>query len=352
MELPIIPPFPPMEAQLVSTMPTGKQWLYEPKWDGFRCLIFRDGDTVELQSKAGKPLGRYFPEIIEAVKTIDADGFVLDGEIVVPIKGLFSFDDLLQRIHPAESRINRLAREFPATLILFDLLVDAGRDIITDLPLSKRRKRLEQFAERHFVDRKEFTLSEATLDGAAARKWLDSSGINLDGIMAKRMDLPYRSGERDAMKKIKKMRTADCVVGGFRYSAASFEADQLVEKSRRQVGSLLLGLYDDQGRLHHVGFCSGLTDVERKSLVDQLEPLIDPPGFTGRAPGGPSRWNTERTDQWEPLSPQMVVEVQWDHFTGGRFRHGTRLLRWRPDKPPAQCTLDQVEKTTPNIPPS
>lgn len=348
MVLPITPPFSPMEAQLVSTMPTGKQWLYEPKWDGFRCLIFKDGDAVQLQSKAGKPLGRYFPEIIEVIRRIDADGFVLDGEIVVPIKGLFSFDHLLRRTHPVKDRINRLARELPASMILFDLLVEDKHPMI-DLPLSKRRKRLERFFEDHFAGRPDFTLSEVTLDGAAARKWLESSGINLDGIMAKRIDLPYRPGERDAMKKVKKMRTVDCVVGGFRYSASSYEGERLAEKGRRQVGSLLLGLYDGRGLLHHVGSCSGLTDDERTSLVGQLEPLIDPPGFTGRMPGGPGRLNTERPGRWEPLSPRMVVEIQWAHFAGGRFRHGTRLMRWRPDKEPAQCTLDQVEKTAPGI---
>jgi len=347
-KLPIEPPFPPMEARLVSRLPTGENWLYEPKWDGFRCLVFRDGDAVELQSKAGKPLARYFPELVERIRAIDADGFVLDGEIVVPVEGLFSFDDLLQRIHPAASRVNRLAREFPATLIVFDLLVDSDGTLLVNEPLASRRERLEGFARRHLPDRAGFfSLSDVTLDAATARQWLESASVNRDGVMAKRLDMGYQPGDRNGMQKVKKMRTADCVVGGFRYSESSYEEGQLVEKERRQVGSLLLGLHDEEGLLHHVGFCSGLNANERKSLVDELEAIIAPPGFTGSAPGGPSRWNTERTAQWQPIAPLLVVEVEWDHFTGGRFRHGTKLLRRRPDKAPRQCTMDQVWKTAP-----
>jgi ATP-dependent DNA ligase len=345
--LPIQPPFAPMEAQLVDRIPRDQGWLYEPKWDGFRALIFRDGDDVVLQSKAGKPLQRYFPEVVHHIQALSPRQFVLDGEIVVPVQGLFSFDDLQQRIHPAASRINRLARETPARLILFDLLVDAdGRDR-TGETLSMRRRCLEAFARQYLQENSPVALSEAVADAGIAEEWLASSGANLDGVVAKRLEMTYRSGERTGMQKIKKRRTADCVVGGFRYSSASFSGMDLAAPEHRQVGSLLLGLYDEQGLLHHVGFCSGFNESERGRLVKILEPLIEPPGFTGNAPGGPSRWSTERSDQWQPLAPRLVVEVQWDHFTGGRFRHGTRLLRWRPDKPPPQCTLEQVKLTAP-----
>lgn len=346
MTLPIRPPYPPMEAQLVERIPRGPGWLYEPKWDGFRCLAFRDGPDVELQSKAGKPLARYFPEVVANVRALAADRFVLDGEIVVPVEGAFSFDDLLQRIHPAASRINRLAREHPATLVVFDLLVDASGDAVSAEPLERRHALLQRFAKRYLGTRPGFTLSDATTDPVAAEGWLASGDINLDGVVAKRLGLPYRSGERNGMQKVKRVRTADCVVGGFRYSESSYAGGRLLERSRRQIGSLLLGLYED-GLLHHVGFCSGLSAAERESLVGRLEGLRRTPGFTGRAPGGPSRWSTERSMEWEPLAPELVVEVRWDHYTGGRFRHGTRLLRWRPDKPAQQCTMDQVLRTAP-----
>lgn len=346
MTLPIRPPYPPMEAQLVERIPRGPGWLYEPKWDGFRCLAFRDGLDIELQSKAGKPLARYFPEVVANLRALAADRFVLDGEIVVPVAGAFSFDDLLQRIHPAVSRINRLAREHPATLVVFDLLVDRSGESLAAEPLERRHALLQRFAKRYLEGRLGFTLSESTADPVAAEGWLASGDINLDGVVAKRLGLPYRSGERSGMQKVKRVRTADCVVGGFRYSEASYAGGRLLERPRRQIGSLLLGLYED-GLLHHVGFCSGLSAAERESLVGRLEDLRRPPGFTGRAPGGPSRWSTERSMEWEPLAPEVVVEVRWDHFTGGRFRHGTRLLRWRPDKPAHRCTMDQVLRTAP-----
>ena len=348
MKLPIQPPYAPMEAQLVDRIPTNAGWLYEPKWDGFRCLVFRDGEDVVLQSKAGKTLHRYFPEVVQDVLALEAQRFVLDGEIVVPVQGLLSFEDLLQRIHPAESRINRLARETPARLILFDLLVDRDAADLTGEPLAIRRRRLEEFARQYLEQNSPIGISEAVTDAAVAEAWLDASGADLDGVIAKRLDMGYRSGERTGMQKIKKRRTADCVVGGFRYSAASYAGGRLVGAERRQVGSLLLGLYDLGGLLHHVGFCSSLNATERRALIQQLEPLIEPPGFTGNAPGGPSRWSTERSEQWQPLAPRLVVEVQWDHFTGGRFRHGTRLLRWRPDKPPHQCTMQQVQRISPD----
>ncbi len=350
MSLPILPPFAPMEALLTDSLPVGDQWQYEPKWDGFRCIAFRDGDRIELQSKAGKPLQRYFPELVGELLLLRVPRWVLDGEIVVPVQGLFSFDDLLQRIHPAASRINRLARERPAMLMLFDMLVnDQGRALVEET-LAFRRAELERFSAKALPDlSSRLALSPATRDAVQARGWLSSDNTNLDGVIAKRLDLGYLSGQRAGMQKIKRRRTADCVVGGFRYSNESFLKNGSVGR-QRAVGSLLLGLYDDAGLLHHVGFCSGLKAREKAHLVERLEPLIEPPGFSGRAPGGQSRWSSERSSQWQPLAPRLVVEVEWDHFTGGRFRHGTRLLRWRPDKPPRQCTLDQLPAQAPAVP--
>jgi ATP-dependent DNA ligase len=320
-----------MEARSVSEIPVGKDWEYEPKWDGFRCLAFRDGDKVELQSKSGQTLTRYFPEVAEAVRKLKVDRFVIDGELVIPTKSGLSFDDLLQRIHPAESRIRKLARETPARYIVFDLLVDEKAKSIYKLSLVKRREALDRFEAKFLSKNPTIEVSPATRDVAVARKWLSERGVKLDGVIAKRLDLPYRSGERDGMQKIKKLRTADCVVGGFRYSSKG-----------KVVGSLLLGLYDDEGLLHHLGFTSSFNQEQRKELTKKLEPLIAPPGFTGNKPGGPSRWSTERSAEWQPLKPRLVVEVQYDHFTGGRFRHGTKFLRWRPDKKPKQCTYEQL----------
>jgi ATP-dependent DNA ligase len=319
-----------MEAESVEEIPAGKGWQYEPKWDGFRCLVFRDGDSVLLQSKAGQPLARYFPELVEIFRSLPAPRFVLDGEIAVPIDGKLSFDDLLQRIHPAASRVKKLAAETPAVFIVFDLLADEQGESLVATPLSERRKRLEAFAKKYFGGKQRLELSPATTEVSQARAWLAGAGGDLDGVVAKRLDGPYVSGER-AMRKVKLWRTADCVVGGFRYGAKT-----------KIVGSLLLGLYDKDGKLDHVGFCSSLKTAEREALTPQLEKLVAPPGFTGRAPGGPSRWSTERSGEWQPLKPQLVVEVQYDHFSQGRFRHGTRFLRWRPDKAPEQCTMDQV----------
>ena len=330
MKLPIVPPFPPMEATLVDRMPEGSGWQYEPKWDGFRCLLFRDGGEVYLQSKAGQPLARYFPELVSAALLLKAERFVLDGEIAIPVGERLSFDDLLMRIHPAESRIRKLSLETPAIFVAFDLLVGANGKSLVNATLRERRPALEQFAGKSFVNR-QIRLSPATTEVKQARKWFERVGTDLDGIVAKRLNCLYLSGERKGMEKVKRNRTADCVVGGFRYASKG-----------KVIGSLLLGLYDDDGALHHVGFCSGLKKDERKSLVHQLEKLVKPPGFTGRAPGGPSRWATERSTEWQPLEPSLVVEVSYDHFTGGRFRHGTSLLRWRPDKAPQQCRMDQV----------
>jgi ATP-dependent DNA ligase len=323
-----------MEAESAKSVPQGPEWQYEPKWDGFRCLAFRDGPAIELQSKAGQALARYFPEVVEAVAALRPKRCVLDGEIVVPTPDGLSFDDLLQRIHPAESRIRKLAQSAPGLYVVFDLLVDEhGRDL-TGLILAERRERLEAFAAANFSAEGRVRLSPATPDFEHARGWLRGSGGGLDGVIAKRRDCDYRSGERGTgMLKIKFKRTADCVVGGFRYA----------EKAR-VVGSLLLGLYDEDGTLNHVGFTSGIKAADRPALTAKLEKLIEPPGFTGRSPGGPSRWSTARSAEWQPLASKLVVEVEYDHFSGGRFRHGTRLVRWRPDKAPRQCTMQQVEQ--------
>jgi ATP-dependent DNA ligase len=331
-------PFPPMEALSVDTIPEGEEWQYEPKWDGFRCLVFRDGAKIELQSKSGQSLTRYFPEIVAAVADVKAKQFVVDGEIVVPHGRAFSFDDLLQRIHPAASRVKRLASETPALLIVFDLLLDADGALLTKEPLSARRKWLEAFAKKHLRGHTSIRLSPTTTKLADAKTWLRQVGATLDGIIAKRRDLPYESGNRHGMQKIKNFRSADCVVGGFRYN-----------EGKKTVGSLLLGLYDDKGLLNHVGFTSSLKSEEKKALTAKLEKLIAPPGFTGDKPGGPSRWSTKRSSEWQPLKPKLVVEVCYDHFSGGRFRHGTRLLRWRPDKAPTQCTMDQVVQKTADL---
>lgn len=331
MTLPLKQPYLPMEAKSVEKLPTGDTWEYEPKWDGFRCIAFRDGDRVDLQSKSGQPLARYFPEIVEAVLKLKPKQFVIDGEIVVPIEGQFSFDDLLMRIHPAASRIKKLAQETPAKLIVFDLLVDDRGRALVEEELSARRKKLDAFAKKYFAKNKSIELSPATSDLSIAKGWLAGAGIDLDGVIAKRADMPYQSGNRNGMVKVKRLRTADCVVGGFRYASAG-----------KVVGSLLLGLYDEEGLLHHVGFSSSFKANEKPALTKKLEALIKPPGFTGNAPGGPSRWSTERSAEWQPLAPKLVCEVQYDHFTGGRFRHGTKFLRWRPDKKASMCKFDQV----------
>jgi ATP-dependent DNA ligase len=321
-----------MEALSVEVIPTGEEWQYEPKWDGFRCLVFRDGRVVELQSKSGRSLTRYFPELVEDILRLKAQKLVLDGEIVVPADGIFSFDALLQRIHPAQTRVTKLARETPALLIAFDLLLAGGKSLIA-MPLRERRRELDSFTAKYLRSAKRIRLSPATAKLSEAKGWLKRVGGTLDGIVAKRRDLPYRSGERDGMQKIKNYRSADCVVGGFRYN-----------DGKPFVGSLLLGLYDGEGLLDHVGFTSTIKREEKPALTRKLEKLIAPPGFTGNAPGGPSRWSTKRSGEWQPLRPELVVEVCYDHFAGDRFRHGTRFMRWRPDKSPRQCTMDQVKQ--------
>jgi ATP-dependent DNA ligase len=318
-----------MEAKLVDEVPRGEGWRYEPKWDGFRCLAFRAGDEVELKAKSGKPLARYFPDVVAALQALPVKRFVVDGELTISVDGELSFDALQLRLHPAESRVRKLAAEHPACFVLFDCLMDAKGRSLVEAPLSRRRTELEALFAR-LGEPAALRLSPGSEDHDEACAWLREVGAALDGVVAKRLDEPYQPGER-AMLKIKRMRTADCVVGGFRYAQGS-----------RLVGSLLLGLYDDVGRLDHVGFCSTISNAERPELTRKVEALAGGPGFTGRAPGGPSRWSNERSTEWTPLKPDLVVEVRYDHVTGDRFRHGTKLVRWRPDKAPEQCTLAQL----------
>jgi ATP-dependent DNA ligase len=317
----------PMEALLAAELPEGDGWQFEPKWDGFRCLARRKGDEVALTSKSGKPLGRYFPEVAAMLLTVSNEDFLLDGELIIPVGDALSFDALQLRLHPAESRIRKLSAQTPAELMAFDLLEVGGKPLTAE-PLEKRRAALEKFMAKNNAPG--LLLSPVTLSRKTALDWLHRSGGALDGVIAKRLELEYRSGER-AMIKVKQQRSADCVVGGFRYAS-----------KKKEVGSLLLGLYDDSDKLDHVGFTSAIPAADRPELTKKLELLIEPPGFTGSAPGGPSRWNTVRSMAWEPLKPELVVEVRYDQVTGRRFRHGTGFLRWRPDKDPSQCTFQQL----------
>ena len=317
----------PMEARSAGELPAGDGWWYEPKWDGFRCLAFKADGTVELLAKSGKSLARFFPEVVERLQRIEAETFGLDGELLARDGDRFAFEVLQQRLHPAESRIRKLSVETPAAFALFDMLVDVdGADLRAE-PHRERHGRLEAFVERFGGPR--LTLSPGVADPDLAQAWLDDG--KLEGVVAKRRDGPYLEGER-AMVKVKRLRSADCVVGGFRYASEG-----------GRVGSLLLGLYDDDGRLNHVGFTSGFAGLDKDELTRRLEALRGEPGFTGRAPGGPSRWSTERSGQWEPLRHELVVEVGFDHVSDERFRHGTRLLRFRPDKAPGQCRMEQLE---------
>ena len=316
-----------METRSAARIPHGDEWSYEPKWDGFRCLAFRDGNAVELQSKSGESLTRYFPEIVEALQAAPTERFVTDGELLILSETASDFDALLQRIHPAASRVQTLAQETPATYVVFDILVE-GCDALYERSLAARRERLEAFVERCFPLKDAIRLSPSTSDAELAQRWLDGSMARLDGVIAKR-NLPYAFGSRDAAVKIKRSYTADCVVGGFRTSADG------------TIASLLLGLYED-GKLHHVGFVGSMSASERKRAGDLLKPIVEPPGFTGTAPGGVSRWRREQNAQWSPVRPQIVVEVAFDHVTGRRFRHAARLLRWRLDKAPRLCTMEQL----------
>jgi ATP-dependent DNA ligase len=371
LHLPLQPPYPPAEAKSVKELPHESGWIYEPKWDGFRCLAFRNGENIVLQSKAGQPLGRYFPEIIAALRALPASKFVLDGEIVIRRGAGLDFDALLQRIHPAASRIQRLSLETPATYMVFDLLVDTKAKPLIATPLSARRMALQEFATQYLsgqtsaksahtkpvtaklvskklVSKKRTSgksndaatrilFSPASSDFAMAEKWMrEGAAHGWDGVVAKLLDCEYTSGERTGMVKIKRIRTADCIVGGFRWARKGGE-----------VGSLLLGLYNHHGQLDHIGFSSAFTREDRKKLKAVLKPLIvkdaTQGGFTGKAPGGPSRWTRDDRDtEWIALKPKLVGEFQYDHFSGHRFRHGTKFLRWRPEKKPEQCTIEQV----------
>ncbi len=327
-DLPIPLTLQTMEAKLVDEIPKEPGWRFEPKWDGFRCLAFRAGDEVVLKAKSGKLLDRFFPDVVAMLRALPVDRFVVDGELIIEVDGVPSFEQLQLRLHPAESRVRKLAAEHPASLTLFDCLLDAKGASLVDAPLRMRRAALEALFHR-FKGAPRIALSPGTEDREQACRWLEKSGHILDGVVAKRLDGPYVPGER-AMLKIKRIRTADCVVGGFRYGQGT-----------REVGSLLLGLYGDDGLLHHVGFTSTISNAERPALTARLETLHGE-GFSGDAPGGQSRWSTERTGEWVALKPELVVEVAYDQVTGNRFRHGARLIRWRPDKAPRQCTFEQI----------
>ena len=332
MTLPIKPPFEPMEAHSARELPAPGTVQYEPKWDGFRCIAFRDGAEVYLQSKAGQPLSRYFPEIVAALRAVTHESFVVDGELVVPVEDRLDFDQLLQRIHPAASRVAKLAKAFPATYLIFDLLVDDGGNQVWRDTLRERRKQLERFAPALSADPL-LRLSPATQDPAVMQRWLKSVGGALDGIIAKELAAPYASGERNAAVKVKRMRTADCVIGGFR-----------VGKDGNSVGSLLLGLYDEAGGFDYVGFTSGMNAKEKQQLLKELDAIKGDNAFTVRSPGGPSRWNRGKESAWVPVKPKLVLEVEFDHVSNGRFRHGTKPLRLRPDKAPHQCTTEQLQQ--------
>jgi ATP-dependent DNA ligase len=315
----------PMEAEAVDELPpAGKGWQYEPKVDGFRCIIFRDGDQVHLQSRRQKPLERYFPEVADATRNSEPTRFVLDGELVIPRK---PFDSLQLRLHPAASRIRKLSAEIPAHFVAFDLLAGPDGGSLLERPFKERRAALETMF-RPLQGHPTFLLSKATRSPVTARTWLSKVGHGLDGIVAKRLDLPYRPGER-AMRKFKLWRTVDCVVGGIYYRTGT-----------KAVEYLLLGLYDEEGRLHYVGRC-GIGGANDSELPDLLTPLIGGSGFTGRAPGGVSRWSG-RERRPVPLQPKLVVEVEADHIENSRFRHGSRFVRWREDKAPEACLMDQV----------
>lgn len=317
----------PMEAKLVDALPDDGGWQFEPKWDGFRALMLRDGARASIRSKSGKPLDRYFPELVALLSGIDEPRFILDGEIVLPVGDALSFDALQARLHPAASRIARLARETPAQIVLFDCLW-LGDDDLRAAPLDARRTVLDRFHMRHGGHA--LRLSPISHAVGTAGAWLAHSGGALDGVVAKRRDEPYRPGER-AMLKVKQRRTADCVVAGYRLTAAG-----------DAIASLLLGLYNDAGTLDHVGFTSAFDAAARAALPEVLAPYAGGDGFSGKAPGGPSRWSTARSAEWVPLAPELVVEVLYDQVTADRFRHGTRFLRWRPDKAPGHCRFDQL----------
>jgi ATP-dependent DNA ligase len=316
--LPLAPPIQPQLAKSARDLPPGEGWCYEPKWDGFRTIVFRDGDDVHLQSRNGRPMNRYFPDVVEQALALPAERFVLDGEMVVTVDGVQEFDLLSQRIHPAASRVERLRKETPADLVAFDLLAE-GDETLLELPYTERRSRLAEIV----TDPVELT--PATSDPQDATTWLAGTG---EGVIAKRADAPYRPGERTGMVKIKRVRTADAVVVAFRFG-----------KEEGTVGSLILGLYgDDDGELHVVGHTSSFRAKQKRELLELLEPYR-----TGeRGAGEPSRWKSEEELVWEGLRPELVCEVEFDHITGHRIRHGAKFARWRTDKEPRECVLSQL----------
>jgi ATP-dependent DNA ligase len=317
MTLPLKPPLKPQLAKSARELPEGDQWCYEPKFDGFRTIVFRDGDDVQLQSRNGRPMNRYFPDVVEQVLALPHDRLVLDGEMIVVVDGVQEFDLLSQRIHPAASRVERLREETPAGLVAFDLLAE-GDEVLCGLPYEERRERLAA------VVADPVQLTPMTNDTDDAGQWLTGTS---EGVIAKQCDAPYRPGERTGMVKIKRVRTADTVVAAFRFG-----------KEEGTVGSLILGLYDDDGRLHIVGHTSGFKAKEKRELLGKLEPYR-----TGeRGSGEPSRWKSDEELVWEGLRPELVVEVAFDHITGQRIRHGAKLLRWREDKDPAECHISQL----------
>jgi len=341
----VLPPVSPMLAKLVRELPIAGGLLYEPKWDGFRCIVFRDGDEIELGSRNERPLTRYFPELLEPLRAALPDRAVVDGEIVIAGEHGLDFDLLSLRIHPAASRIEKLAVETPASFVAFDLLADDGHDL-RDLPFTDRRARLERALAKASPP---VYLTPATTDPDVAAEWFDRfEGAGLDGVVAKPLDGPYREGER-VMMKVKHQRTADCVVAGFRR-----------HKDGEGVGSLLLGLYDDDGALHHVGVASSFAAPLRKQLAIEIEPYrtdaadghpwaawADAAADGTRMPGGPSRWNAGKDLSWEPLRIELVAEVAYEHLQGDRFRHTARFVRWRPDRKPASCTYAQLDTVVP-----
>ena len=350
MRLPIEPPLEPMLAKPSNGLPDGDGWLFEPKWDGFRAIVFRDGDELLTQSRDLKPLDRYFPELAAPLLAALPQRSVLDGEVVIVGKdGALDFDALLLRIHPAESRVRMLAEESPASFVAWDLLA-LGDDDLRATPQGERRERLESVLGSAVPP---VHLTPATLDRAQATDWFDRfEGAGLDGVIAKRLDAPYQPGKR-AMLKVKHQRTADCVVAGFRWHK---------DGPGTLIGSLLLGLFDDAGQLHHVGITASFTMARRAELVAELAPLREgasdghpwadwadwsaAAATSGqRVPGATSRWNRGRDLSWEALRPERVVEVAYDHLQGDRFRHGTTFVRWRPDKRPEDCRYDQLEET-------
>jgi ATP-dependent DNA ligase len=348
MKLPVMPPVKPMLAKLSRDMPVGDEFVYEPKWDGFRCIVFRDGDEVELGSRNEKPLTRYFPELPPALIANLPERCVIDGEIVIPGDDGLQFDALLQRIHPAAKRINMLAAATPASFVAFDLLA-LGDDDLTGRPFAERRKLLEQALANAEPP---VHLTPATSDPAIARDWFERfEGAGLDGVIAKATDLQYVPDKR-LMLKVKHERTADCVVAGFRW-----------HKDGEGVGSLLLGLYDDEGTLHHVGVATSFSVDRRKELVEELAPLranaVEGHPWqswaefqaddTQRKPGAGNRWNAGKDMSWEPLRAERVAEVGYDNLQGDRFRHATKLVRWRPDREPASCTYAQLDRPVPEV---